>query len=97
MIFLRILMDLAAPRTLKVVLPSGREANFQDFALLLLHRLPINCWANFWMDFGTIFAPRSLQHGLQNLSKKRSDLNLLFYRFLLILASILGPIFLQNR
>ena len=31
-------MDLVPPRTLKVVLPSRREANFQDFALLLLHR-----------------------------------------------------------
>ena len=37
LVFHRILKDLAPLRTLQVVLPSRREANFQDFALLLLH------------------------------------------------------------
>ena len=84
-VFHRILKDLEPPRTLKIVLPSRREANFQDFALLLLHRFFINFRVHFSMDFGTIFAPRSLQHGLQNLNKKCSDpyqLLIMFNRFL---------------
>ena len=66
-------MDLAPPRTLQVVLPSRREANFQDFGFHLLEGLFINFRVHFWMNFGTIFVPKSLQHGLQNLNKKSND------------------------
>ena len=86
-------MDLAPPRTLQVVLPSRREANFQDFALLLLHRFFTNFPVHFSMDFGTIFAPRSLQHGLQNFNKKCSDFNVLFYWFLVDFGLHLGTNF----
>ena len=66
----RIFMDLAPPRTLQVVLPSRREANFQVFGFQLLHRFFINVRINFSIDFGTVFVPKSLQPGLQNLNKK---------------------------
>ena len=75
------------------MLPSRREANFQDFALLLLHRFFINLRVHFSMDFGTIFAPRSLQHCLQNLNKKCSDFDVLFYWFLVDFGFHLGTNF----
>ena len=90
-------MDLAPPRTLQVVLPSRREANFQDFGFQLLHRFFINFRINFSMDFGTIFVPKSLQPGLQNLNKKLQFFNDFVIDFCSILASILGAIFLQNH
>ena len=50
-------MDMAPSRTLQVVLPSRREANFQDFGFQLLHRFFINFRINFWMDFGWFWVP----------------------------------------
>ena len=86
-------MDLAPPRTLQVVLPSKREANFQDFALLLSHRFFINFRINFWMDFGTIFVPKSLQHRFQNLNKKCAFFQPRFYQLLLDFGLHLGTHF----
>ena len=80
-VFHRILKDLAPPRTSKIVLPSRREANFQDFALLLLNRFFINSNFYFCIVFGTTFASRSLQHALQSWNKKWADFDLLFHRF----------------
>ena len=97
LIFLRILLDLAPPRTSKVGLPSRREANFWDFGFHLLYRCFMEFRLHFWMDFGTIFDPKSLQHGLKNIKKKTQILDNIFIDFCSILASILGPIFLQNR
>ena len=89
----RIFVDLAPPRTLKVVLPSRREANFWDFGFQLLERLFIKFRAHFWMDFSGIFVPKSLQPGLQNLNKKYQFSLLLFYWFLLDFGLHLGSHF----
>ena len=90
-------MDLAPPRTLQVVLPSRREANFQDFALVLLHRFFINSRVH----FRRILAPFSLQDrfnmAFKTWTKNAQILMYFFIDFYPILASILEPIFLQNR
>ena len=85
-----ILMVLADPRSLKVVIPSRREAIFLDFGFHLLYRFSINFRLHFWMAFGTMFASKSLQHGIKNVKKNYSDFGSHFYRFLLDFGLHLG-------
>ena len=77
--------------TSKIVLPSRREANFSDFALLLLNRFFINFGVHFKMDFQATFSQESIKNGVRNVMNTCLILNHIFIDLWWIFGSMLAP------